>query len=179
VRLPVLRPTTGGAQGWHGAAIGRLAGARPTGGYGARFPTGFRSTGSRRRGRPIEPTSGKRQAVEAAGVDRAARVELGDVEGGLRWSSGNKNGTSGLPTFPSCSLTDPIASRDGERSNLRVTKGSACSSTCGRKFELNQPVFIGVLVPNRRWQGLQHFPSLNQTLSRKDSEEIDKGIKLV
>jgi hypothetical protein len=33
-------------------------------------------------------------------------------------ASDDKNGTSELPTFPSCSLTDPIASRDGERSNL-------------------------------------------------------------
>jgi hypothetical protein len=45
---------------------------------------GFRSTGSGRRGRPVAPTLGKRQAVEAADVDRAARAELGDVGGILR-----------------------------------------------------------------------------------------------
>jgi hypothetical protein len=89
-----------------------------------------------------------------AGVDRVDRAELGDVGGSLQWSSGDKNGMSGLPTFPSCSLIVPIASRDGERWNSRVTYGSACSSTCGKKFELNRPVFIGVLVPNHRWQGL-------------------------
>jgi hypothetical protein len=94
-----------------------------------------------------------------------------------RASSGEKNGTSGLPTFPYCSLTDPIASRDGERSNSRVTMGSVCSSSYGRKFELNRPLFIGVLVPNRWRQGLQHFPSLHRTLSCEDSEEIKKGIK--
>jgi hypothetical protein len=77
------------------------------------------------------------------------------------------------------SLTDPITSRDGERSNSRVTYGSACSLTYGQKFGLNRPVFIGVLVPNRREQGLQHFQSLNRTLFRKDSEEIEKGIKSV
>jgi hypothetical protein len=33
------------------------------------------------------PTSGKRQAVEAIGVDRVARAELGVVGGGLRWGS--------------------------------------------------------------------------------------------
>jgi hypothetical protein len=33
--------------------------------------------------------------------------------------------------------------------------------------------------PNRRQQGLQHFSSLNLTLSHKDSEEIEKGKKLV
>jgi hypothetical protein len=80
----------------------------------------FRSTGSGRRGGPVAPTSGKRQAAEAPGVDRATRAELGDLGGGLRWSSGDKNGMSGLPTFPSCSLIDLIASRDGERSNSRV-----------------------------------------------------------
>jgi hypothetical protein len=81
--------------------------------------------------------------------------------------------------FPSCSLTDPIASRGGERSNSRVTLSSGCSLTCGQKIELNRAVFIVVLVLNRRQQGLQHFPSLNRTLSRKDSEEIEKGIKSV
>jgi hypothetical protein len=135
--------------------------------------------GSWRRGRPVAPTSGKQQAAEAAGVNWAARAKLGDVGGGLWWSFGDKNRTSGLPTFPSCSLTDPITSRDGERSNSRVTLGSACSSTCGRKFELNRPVFIGVLVSNRRRQGLQQFPSLHRTLSHEDSEEIEKGIKSV
>jgi hypothetical protein len=70
---------------------------------------GFRSTGLGRRGGPVAPTSGKRQAVEVAGVDRVAWAELGDVGGGLRWSSGDENGMSGLPKFPSCSLTDPIA----------------------------------------------------------------------
>jgi hypothetical protein len=71
--------------------------------------------------RTVAATSGKRQAAEAAGVDWAAKAELGDVGGGLRWSSGDKNRMTRLPTFPSCSLTDPIASRDGERSNSRVT----------------------------------------------------------
>jgi hypothetical protein len=62
-----------------------LTGLRPIGGCGARSPTGFCSTGSGRRGGPAAPTSGKQQAVEAAGVDRAARGELGQVGGGLRW----------------------------------------------------------------------------------------------
>jgi hypothetical protein len=50
---------------------------------------------------------------------------------------------------------------------------------CDQKFELSRSVFIGVLVPNHRWQGLQHFPSLNRTLSHKDSKEIEKEIKSV
>jgi hypothetical protein len=36
---------------------------------------------------PIAPTLGKRQVVEAAGVDTAARVELDVIEGDLRWGS--------------------------------------------------------------------------------------------
>jgi hypothetical protein len=58
---------------------------------------------------------------EAAGVDRAARAELSDIGGSLRWFSGDKNEMSRLPTFPSCLLTTPIASRDDKRSNSRVT----------------------------------------------------------
>jgi hypothetical protein len=34
---------------------------------------------------PVTPTSGKRQEVEAANVDRAARAVLGATGGGLRW----------------------------------------------------------------------------------------------
>jgi hypothetical protein len=62
-----------------------LVGVRPTGGYRARSPTGFRSMGSGRRGGPVAPTSGKRQVVEAVGVDRVARAKLGVVGDGLRW----------------------------------------------------------------------------------------------
>jgi hypothetical protein len=64
-----------------------LAGVRRTGGYEARSPMGFRSMGSGRRGGLVAPTSFKPQAVEATGVDRAARVELGVIRGGLRWGS--------------------------------------------------------------------------------------------
>jgi hypothetical protein len=64
-----------------------LTGVRPTSGYGALSPMGFRSTGLGRRGGPIAPTSGKRQAVEAADVDRAARADIGVVGGGFRCGS--------------------------------------------------------------------------------------------
>jgi hypothetical protein len=40
-----------------------------------------------RRGGPVAPTSGKRQEVEAVGIDRAAWAELGVIGGGLRWGS--------------------------------------------------------------------------------------------
>jgi hypothetical protein len=33
------------------------------------------------------PTSGKRQAVEATGIDRAARAEFRAIGDGLRWGS--------------------------------------------------------------------------------------------
>jgi hypothetical protein len=64
-----------------------LAGVRPTGGYGSRSPMGFRSSGSGRRGGPVGPTLGKRQVVEAAGVDKVTMAELGVIGGGLRWGS--------------------------------------------------------------------------------------------
>jgi hypothetical protein len=55
----------------------------PTGGYEAWSPVGFCSTGLGRRGGPVAPTLGKRQVVEAAGVDRAARAMLDVIGGGL------------------------------------------------------------------------------------------------
>jgi hypothetical protein len=45
----------------------------------------FLSTVSGRQGGPISLTSGKRQVVETAGVDRVVRAELCVVRGGLRW----------------------------------------------------------------------------------------------
>jgi hypothetical protein len=38
--------------------------------------------------------------------------------------------------------------------------------------------FVGLFVPNRRWQRSEQFPSLNRTLSLEDLEEFEKGIKL-
>jgi hypothetical protein len=68
------------------AAVPRwLTEVGPTSGYGARSPTGFHPTRSGRRGGPVVPTLGKRQAVEAAGVNRVASAELDVVAGGLRW----------------------------------------------------------------------------------------------
>jgi hypothetical protein len=67
----------------------------------------------------------KRLAAEAVDVDKAARAELGDIGGVLRWSSGDKNGMSGLPTFPSCSWTDPILqemAKDQIRESPRVRR---------------------------------------------------------
>jgi hypothetical protein len=51
--------------------------------------------------------------------------------------------------------------------------------SCGLKFGGNTPLFIGLLVLNHRWQKSYHFPSSNQTLSHKDSEEIKKGVNSV
>jgi hypothetical protein len=51
--------------------------------------------------------------------------------------------------------------------------------SCGSKFREYRPLFIGLLVPNHRRRRSYHFPSLSQTLTREDSEEIKKGIKSV
>jgi hypothetical protein len=56
-------------------------------GFGTRFPIGFCSTGLGRRRGPISLNPGKRQVVEVAGDDGAARVELGVNGGDLWWGS--------------------------------------------------------------------------------------------
>jgi hypothetical protein len=50
---------------------------------------------------------------------------------------------------------------------------------CGKKFALLAALYIGVFRLDRSRQGLQYFPSLHQTLSHADSEEISKGINVV
>jgi hypothetical protein len=73
----------------------------------------------------------------------------------LLWSaSGIKNRMRSFPLFPSCSLADSIAPKGDENSSSVVTKGSACSLTCSWKFELEHPVYIGVLVPKHRRFGI-------------------------
>jgi hypothetical protein len=54
------------------AVPGWLTGVGPTSGYKVRSPMG-----------PISVTSGKRQAVEVAGINRAAQAELGVGRGGI------------------------------------------------------------------------------------------------
>jgi hypothetical protein len=49
----------------------------------------------------------------------------------------------------------------------------------GQKFALYAALYIWVFRMDHSRQGVQHFPSLHQTLSREDSEEIEKGINVV
>jgi hypothetical protein len=50
---------------------------------------------------------------------------------------------------------------------------------CGSKSGRFKMLFIGLFVLNYKRQRSVHFPSLSRTLSREDSEEIEKGMKSV
>jgi hypothetical protein len=71
----------------------------------------------------VESSNGE-AALLASGVDMR----------GLRRCPVLKNRMETFLATSSCPLIDPIASRDGGRSNLGVTYGSACSSFCGQNL---------------------------------------------
>jgi hypothetical protein len=48
-----------------------------------------------------------------------------------------------------------------------------------REFALYVALYIGVFRQDHSRRGLQHFPSLHQTLSHEDPETIGKGINAV
>jgi hypothetical protein len=47
---------------------------------------------------------------------------------------------------------------------------------CGQKFDEHGPLFIGVLGPTRRGDGVLHFLSINRTLIRLCLEDFWKGM---
>jgi hypothetical protein len=47
--------------------------------------------------------------------------------------------------------------------------------TCGTKFDEYGPLFIGLLGPTRRGDGVLHFLSINRTLIRLRLEDFWKG----
>jgi hypothetical protein len=47
---------------------------------------------------------------------------------------------------------------------------------CGTKFDEYGPLFIGLLGPTRRGDGVQHFLSINRTLLRLRLEDFWKGM---
>jgi hypothetical protein len=48
--------------------------------------------------------------------------------------------------------------------------------SCGTKFDGYKPLFIGLLGPTRRWDGVLRFLSINRTLIRLRLEDFWKGM---
>jgi hypothetical protein len=109
----------------------------------------------------VESSNGE-AALLASGVDMR----------GLRRCPVLKNRMETFLATSSCPLIDPIASRDGGRSNLGVTYGSRVFFILWTKFELISPIFIEVFAPTRRGLGDQSNLSLSRlpiTLDKDDS----------
>jgi hypothetical protein len=106
-----------------------------------------------------------------------------------RWLLEEKNYNQALylvlgflnPSTISCVLTDQFhkAAIAIAMESLAAAASSflspAIHMNCGMKFERFRPQFIGVLVLTHRGCGVQHFLSINQTLTRLRSEDFWKG----
>jgi hypothetical protein len=75
---------------------------------------------SRRLGFLVLLTFGSGNDRRKAGDGNAFFLTLGGIEELLRWTSGLKNSMRTFFAVPSCSSSNPIAPRDGERSSSKV-----------------------------------------------------------
>jgi hypothetical protein len=76
--------------------------------------------GPQRRGELVYANLSRWRAAARSGNSEAARLAFGDDMHGLRWCSILKNRMRTFLVAPYYSLSDPIASRDGERSSSKA-----------------------------------------------------------
>jgi hypothetical protein len=83
-----------------------------------------------------------------SGNGEVARLASGIDVHDLRRCPDLKNRMGTFLVTSSCPLIDPIASRDGGRSNLRLAEGSTCSSSCGQNSSLIAQYLQGFSHPS-------------------------------
>jgi hypothetical protein len=95
--------------------------------YGGRFLMRFAHTGSQWWGERAYANLNRRRAATKPGNGEAARLVLGDGEGGLRWSFGSKDVRQGFLELPSSFSIDQLLWSAAENSNLVATYASTSS----------------------------------------------------
>jgi hypothetical protein len=102
----------------------------------------------------------------AAGCRRLLAVVTGSSEG----PSATRTGWTNSPR-------SPLAPPNGDELNSHGKKSLVARVwCCGQKFDEHGPLFIWVLGPTHRGDGVLHFLSINQTLVRLHLEDFWKGI---
>jgi hypothetical protein len=124
----------------------------------------FDPTRSRRQGEPVLQTYGE-------GNDRGRAGDDGAIQSVLRL-----RGALQLRLAPLKLLLGSIASDVNESS---LCGGYLCAlgfGAYGTKFDEYRLLFIGLLGPTRRGDGVLHFLSINRTLIRLRLEDFWKGM---
>jgi hypothetical protein len=128
--------------------------------------TWFLPTWSRRWEEPVLHTYVSENQWWKTGNSGAVWTTLGSGDWLLRWSSSDKNRMNRLLTSPYCSsvlqfLRAVMNWTRTTRNPWRLGFGA-----CGTKFDEYGPLFIGLLGPIHRGDGVLHFLSMNRTLIR-------------
>jgi hypothetical protein len=106
----------------------------------------------------------------------AVRTTLGSGDWLLRWSSGDKNRMNRVLMFPSCSSVLQFLWAVTNRTSTARNPWRLGFGACGTKSNEYRLLFIGLLGPTRRGDGVLHFLSINQTLIRLRLEDFWKGM---
>jgi hypothetical protein len=144
--------------------------------YKAPNTTWFLRTWSRRREEPVLHTYVGENQQWKTGNSGAVRTTLGGSVWLLRWSSGDKNKMNRLLTFPSYSsmlqfLRSAMNWTRTVRNPWRLGFGA-----CRTKFDEYELLFIGLLCPTHRGDGVPYFLSINRTLLWLHLEDFWKGL---
>jgi hypothetical protein len=93
--------------------------------------------------------------------------------------TGSSDGPPVTRTGWTYSLHSHLAPPGGDKLNSHDKKSLAARVwCCGQKFDEYVPLFIGVLGPTHRGDGVLHFLSINWTLIRLHLEDFWKGMNL-
>jgi hypothetical protein len=111
-----------------------------------------------------------------AGDSGTVRTTLGSHDWLLWWSSSDKNRTNILPTFPSCSSVLQFLRAATNWTHTARNPWRLGFGVAGKKFDEYGPLFIGVLGPTRRGDGILQFLSINRTLIQLRLEDFWKGM---
>jgi hypothetical protein len=158
---------------WGGRMPWSPAWASPSLSYGARNVMRFDPTQSRRQGEPVLQTYSE-------GNGRG-RVGDGEVSLWRRWGKPPAvlwlwRAALQLRLAPLKLLLGSIASYVDESSSCGSYLHVVGLGACRKKFDEYKPLFIGLLSPTRRGDGVQWFLYTNQTLTRLCLGDFWKGV---
>jgi hypothetical protein len=124
----------------------------------------FLPTCSRRRGQHVLHTYVGENGRWKTGNNDAVRTTHGGGDWLLWWSSGDKNRMNRLLTFPSCSSQLQFLRAATNWTRTARNPWRLRFGACGTKFDEYGLLFIGLLGPTHRGDGVLHFLSINRTL---------------
>jgi hypothetical protein len=144
--------------------------------YEAPNTTWFLPTRSRRWEEPVLHTYVGENRWWKTGNIGAVQTTLIGGDWLLRWSSSDKNRMNRLLTSPSCPSVLQFLRAVMNWTHTARNPWWLVFGACRTKFYEYESLFIGLLGPTRRGDGVLHFLSINQTLIRLRLEYFWSGM---